>query len=127
MVVGSVFGKVRAMLDDRLNRVEVASPSFAVEVLGLNDVPQAGDEFEVFAAEKEARSVADSRAVDQRQSRLQQAMASRRVTLNTLSAQAQEGELKELNIGHFLFGEAIFAGLDPAIRLMRQLMDEARA
>ncbi|MEA5462976.1 translation initiation factor IF-2 [Leptothoe sp. PORK10 BA2] len=98
MVVGSVFGKVRAMLDDRLNRVKAASPSFAVEVLGLNDVPQAGDEFEVFASEKEARSVADSRAVDQRQSRLQQAMASRRVTLNTLSAQAQEGELKELNI-----------------------------
>ncbi len=98
MVVGSVFGKVRAMLDDRLNRVEAASPSFAVEVLGLNDVPQAGDEFEVFASEKEARAVADERAADQRQSRLQQAMASRRVTLNTLSAQAQEGELKELNI-----------------------------
>lgn len=98
MVVGSVFGKVRAMLDDRLNRVEAASPSFAVEVLGLNDVPQAGDEFEVFESEKEARAVADSRAADQRQSRLQQAMASRRVTLNTLSAQAQEGELKELNI-----------------------------
>ena len=98
MVVGSVFGKVRAMLDDRLTRVKAASPSFAVEVLGLNDVPQAGDEFEVFASEKEARSVADSRAVDQRQSRLQQAMASRRVTLSTLSAQAQEGELKELNI-----------------------------
>ncbi|ESA37796.1 translation initiation factor if-2 [Leptolyngbya sp. Heron Island J] len=98
MVVGSVFGKVRAMLDDRLNRVEAASPSFAVEVLGLNDVPQAGDEFEVFESEKEARAVADNRAADQRQSRLQQAMASRRVTLNTLSAQAQEGELKELNI-----------------------------
>ncbi|MEM8614297.1 MAG: translation initiation factor IF-2 [Cyanobacteria bacterium P01_H01_bin.105] len=98
MVVGSVFGKVRAMIDDRLHRVEAASPSFAVEVLGLNDVPQAGDEFEVFASEKEARAVADSRAIDQRQSRLQQAMASRRVTLNTLSAQAQEGELKELNI-----------------------------
>ncbi|MGD1854902.1 MAG: translation initiation factor IF-2 [Leptolyngbyaceae cyanobacterium] len=98
MVVGSVFGKVRAMIDDRLDRVEAASPSFAVEVLGLNDVPQAGDEFEVFASEKEARSVADNRAADQRQSRLQQAMASRRVTLNTLSAQAQEGELKELNI-----------------------------
>ncbi|MFG6098115.1 translation initiation factor IF-2 [Leptothoe sp. ISB3NOV94-8A] len=98
MVVGSVFGKVRAMLDDRLNRVEAASPSFAVEVLGLNDVPQAGDEFEVFKSEKEARAIADSRAIDQRQSRLQQAMASRRVTLNTLSAQAQEGELKELNI-----------------------------
>ncbi|MBT9314260.1 translation initiation factor IF-2 [Leptothoe spongobia] len=98
MVVGSVFGKVRAMIDDRLNRVEAASPSFAVEVLGLNDVPQAGDEFEIFASEKEARSVADDRATDQRQSRIQQSLASRRVTLNTLSAQAQEGELKELNI-----------------------------
>ncbi len=98
MVVGSVFGKVRAMLDDRLHRVEAATPSFAVEVLGLNDVPQAGDEFEVFASEKEARSVASSRADEQRQSRIQQSLASRRVTLNTLSAQAQEGELKELNI-----------------------------
>ncbi|NEQ50464.1 MAG: translation initiation factor IF-2 [Leptolyngbya sp. SIO3F4] len=98
MVVGSVFGKVRAMIDDRLNRVGEASPSFAVEVLGLNDVPQAGDEFEVFASEKEARAVADERADDQRQSRIQQSLASRRVTLNTLSAQAQEGELKELNI-----------------------------
>ncbi|MDJ0704998.1 MAG: translation initiation factor IF-2 [Leptolyngbyaceae cyanobacterium MO_188.B28] len=98
LVVGSVFGKVRAMIDDRGNRVQVASPSFAVEVLGLSDVPAAGDEFEVFADEKEARSVASARAVEQRQSRLQQAMASRRVTLNTLSAQAQEGELKELNL-----------------------------
>ena len=98
LVVGSVFGKVRAMIDDRGNRVQVASPSFAVEVLGLSDVPAAGDEFEVFADEKEARAVASARAVEQRQSRLQQAMASRRVTLNTLSAQAQEGELKELNL-----------------------------
>ncbi|MEO0824969.1 MAG: translation initiation factor IF-2 [Cyanobacteria bacterium J06639_16] len=98
LVVGSVFGKVRAMIDDRGDRVSVASPSFAVEVLGLNDVPAAGDEFEVFADEKQARSVASDRADSQRQSRLQRAMASRRVTLNTLSAQAQEGELKELNL-----------------------------
>lgn len=98
LVAGAVFGKVRAMIDDRGNRVEAASPSYAVEVLGLNDVPAAGDEFEVYADEKTARSIADERAEQQRQSRLQQAMASRRVTLNTLSAQAQEGELKELNL-----------------------------
>ncbi|MEM0980653.1 MAG: translation initiation factor IF-2, partial [Cyanobacteria bacterium P01_H01_bin.58] len=98
IVAGSVFGKVRAMIDDRGQRVEVASPSFAVEVLGLSDVPAAGDEFDVFADEKEARSVADSRSDQQRLSRLQQAMASRRVTLSSLSAQAQEGDLKELNI-----------------------------
>ncbi|MEL7504077.1 MAG: translation initiation factor IF-2 [Cyanobacteria bacterium J06554_6] len=98
LVAGSVFGKVRAMIDDRNERVEAAFPSFAVEVLGLSDVPQAGEEFEVFADEKEARSTADRRASEQRQSRLQQAMASRRVTLNSLSAQAQEGDLKELNL-----------------------------
>ncbi|MBK1988872.1 translation initiation factor IF-2 [Sphaerospermopsis aphanizomenoides BCCUSP55] len=94
LVAGSAFGKVRAMVDDRGKRVEIASPSFAVEVLGLSDVPAAGDEFEVFENEKEARSIAADRADKQRQSRLLQG----RVTLTTLSAQAQEGELKELNL-----------------------------
>jgi translation initiation factor IF-2 len=94
LVAGSAFGKVRAMVDDRGRRVEAASPSFAVEVLGLSDVPAAGDEFEVFANEKEARALASDRADKQRQSRLLQG----RVTLTTLSAQAQEGELKELNL-----------------------------
>jgi translation initiation factor IF-2 len=94
LVAGSAFGKVRAMVDDRGRRVEAATPSFAVEVLGLADVPAAGDEFEVFSNEKEARSIATARADQQRQSRLMQG----RVTLTTLSAQAQEGELKELNL-----------------------------
>ncbi|MTJ14166.1 translation initiation factor IF-2 [Anabaena sp. UHCC 0187] len=94
LVAGSAFGKVRAMVNDRGKRVDVASPSFAVEVLGLSDVPAAGDDFEVYENEKEARSVASDRADKQRQSRLLQG----RVTLTTLSAQAQEGELKELNL-----------------------------
>jgi translation initiation factor IF-2 len=94
LVAGSAFGKVRAMVSDRGKRVDVASPSFAVEVLGLSDVPAAGDDFEVYENEKEARSVASDRADKQRQSRLLQG----RVTLTTLSAQAQEGELKELNL-----------------------------
>ena len=98
IVAGSVFGKIRAMIDDRGERVEDATPSFAVEVLGINDVPAAGDEFDVFPTEKEARAVAQQRADAQRQTRLQQAMSSRRVTLSSLSAQAQEGELKELNL-----------------------------
>jgi translation initiation factor IF-2 len=96
-VAGSVFGKVRAMVDDRGNRVEAGSPSFAVEVLGLSDVPAAGDEFEVYLDEKQARAIADERSIEQRHTRLL-AMGSRRVTLGTLSAKAQEGELKELNI-----------------------------
>ncbi|MGB3203090.1 MAG: translation initiation factor IF-2 [Nodosilinea sp.] len=98
LVAGPILGKVKAMLDDRLQRVQVAGPSFAVEVLGLNDVPAAGDEFEVYADEKTARAVADKRMLEQRQSRLQQSMASRRVTLNTISAQVQEGDLKDLNL-----------------------------
>ncbi len=98
LVVGSVFGKVRAMIDDRGERVNIASPSFAVEVLGLNDVPAAGDEFEVLGDEKEARAVASARADLQRQTRLQQAMSSRRISLGTLSDQVRDGELKELNI-----------------------------
>jgi len=98
LVVGSVLGKVRAMVDDRGERVKEASPSFAVEILGLNDVPAAGDEFEVFTDEKQARALVDERLISQRQTRLQQAMSSRRVTLSSLSARAQEGELKELNL-----------------------------
>ncbi|MCW6034809.1 translation initiation factor IF-2 [Spirulina subsalsa FACHB-351] len=98
IVAGSSFGKIRAMIDDRGDRVDVATPSFAVEVLGLNDVPSAGDEFDVFPSEKEARAIAQDRAQVQRESRLQQAVSSRRVTLSSLSAQAKEGELKELNL-----------------------------
>ncbi len=94
LVAGSAFGKVRAMVDDRGRRVDAASPSFAVEVLGLSEVPAAGDEFDVFESEKEARAIAQTRADKQRQSRLMQG----RATLTTLSAQAQEGELKELNL-----------------------------
>jgi translation initiation factor IF-2 len=98
LVAGSVFGKVRAMVDDRGEPVKDAGPSFAVELLGLSDVPAAGDEFEVFESEKDARAIADQRGETQRETRLQQQMASRRVTLNSLSAKAAEGELKELNL-----------------------------
>ncbi|GAB4143079.1 MAG: translation initiation factor IF-2 [Cyanobacteria bacterium J069] len=98
LVAGAVFGKVRAMVDDRGKRVEAGNPSFAVEVLGLSDVPAAGDEFDVYLDEKEARAIAGTRTDQQRLSRLQQAMSSRRVSLNTISSQVQEGEAKELNL-----------------------------
>ena len=98
IVAGSVLGKVRAMIDDMGNKVEEASPSFAVEILGLNEVPEAGDEFDVYEDEREARAVADQRAIEQRDSRLLQSMSSRRISLSSISAQAQEGELKELNM-----------------------------
>jgi len=95
---GPVFGRVKAMTDDRGKRSKSTKPSFAVEVLGLNDVPPAGEEFEVYTEERDARAAADEKAIEQRQSRLAQTMASRRVTLNSLSEQAKEGDLKELNL-----------------------------
>ncbi|MEB3174614.1 MAG: translation initiation factor IF-2 [Cyanobacteriota bacterium] len=98
IVVGAVFGKIRAMVDDRGDKVDAATPSFAVEILGLNEVPAAGDEFEVYLNEKEGKAIAEERAMSNRHTRLQQAATSRKVTLSTLSAQAQEGELKELNL-----------------------------
>jgi translation initiation factor IF-2 len=97
LVAGHVFGKVKAMVDDRLKRVDEAGPSFAVEVLGLSDVPAAGDEFEVYS-EREARAIADDRAAEFRQSRLQEMLSSRRVTLGSISDKAKEGQLKELNL-----------------------------
>ncbi len=92
LVAGSTFGKVRAMVDDRGRRVEVATPSTAVEILGLSDVPAAGDEFSVFGHEKAARAIAATRVKQQRQARLAPA------ALTTFSARAQQGELKELNL-----------------------------
>ncbi|AKG23212.1 translation initiation factor IF-2 [Calothrix sp. 336/3] len=114
LVAGPVFGKVRAMVDDRGKRVDVASPSFAVEVLGLSDVPAAGDEFEVFAVEKEARNLAAKRAEKQRQSRLMQG----RVTLTSISAQAQEGELKELNL---ILKSDVQGSLEAIVGALRQI------
>jgi translation initiation factor IF-2 len=114
LVVGSVFGKIRAMVDDRGQKVKVAAPSFAVEVLGLNDVPAAGDEFEVFPNEKEARAIATEKADKQRQSRLLQG----RVTLTALSTQAQEGELKELNL---ILKADVQGSLEAIVGALRQL------
>ncbi|MEB3325966.1 MAG: translation initiation factor IF-2, partial [Cyanobacteriota bacterium] len=98
LAAGPVLGKVRAMVDDTGKRVKVAGPSSPVEALGFSEVPTAGDEFEVYADEKSARAVVGDRASEARASRLAQQMASRRVSLASMSGQASEGELKELNI-----------------------------
>ncbi|MCS1351277.1 translation initiation factor IF-2 [Mechercharimyces sp. CAU 1602] len=95
VVAGNYFGKVRAMLDDRAQRVEAAGPSTPVEILGLPDVPSAGDPFMVFEDEKKGRVVAEKRNLKQRQKDLG---ASSRVTLDDLYQQIREGEVKELNI-----------------------------
>ena len=98
LAAGSVLGKIRAMVDEHGNRIKEAGPSFPVEALGFSEVPTAGDEFEVYSDEKTARSVVGDRATDARATKLAQQMASRRVSLSSLSTQANDGELKELNL-----------------------------
>ncbi len=98
VAAGPVLGKVRAMVDENGLRIKEAGPSFPVEALGFSEVPTAGDEFEVYPDEKAARAVVGERATDARAARLAQQMASRRVSLSSMSGQASEGELKELNI-----------------------------
>ena len=98
VAAGPVLGKVRAMVDENGSRIKEAGPSCPVEALGFSEVPTAGDEFEVYPDEKAARSVVGERATDARAARLAQQMASRRVSLSSMSGQASEGELKELNI-----------------------------
>ncbi len=93
-VVGAVAGKVRALIDDRGRRVKEAGPAHPVEVLGCQDVPQAGDVFQVMPSEKEAKAVADTRALAVRS----EALTSRsRVHLKDFYTRIQEGQ-KELAI-----------------------------
>ncbi len=98
LAAGSVLGKIRAMVDENGNRIKEAGPSFPVEALGFSEVPTAGDEFEVYPDEKTARAIVGDRATDARATKLAQQMASRRVSLSSLSTQANDGELKELNL-----------------------------
>jgi translation initiation factor IF-2 len=115
VVAGSALGKVRAMIDDRGDRVDQATPSFAVEVLGLREVPRAGDEFDVFANEKEAAAIASGRATSQRDSRLLQGG---RISLSGFSQQAKEGVLKELNL---ILKADVQGSLEAIVGALRQL------
>ena len=93
IVAGTTYGKVRAMLNDRGENVKKAGPSVPVEVLGLNDVPAAGDELATLE-EKQARTIAEKRMEKQRNEMIH----AKKVSLDDLFNQIQEGQLKDLNI-----------------------------
>lgn len=95
IVVGSTFGRVRAMVNDVGRRVKTAGPSTPVEITGLNDVPQAGDRFVVFDDEKTARQIGEIRA---QEALLASRNESSRVSLDTLFEQMKQGEMKDLNV-----------------------------
>ena len=95
-IVGAVYGKVRAMFDDRGAAIKQAGPSTPVEVLGLQSVPEAGDQFQV-ADEAKARHIVEYRQGKQREASLAKS-ASGRLTLDQLHEQLKVGEVKELPV-----------------------------
>lgn len=95
IVVGHVFGRVRAMIDDKGRRVKKAGPSTPVEILGLSDVPEAGDILIAVEDEKLAREVAEKR---QQRKREEELKATSKISLDDLFKHIQEGQIKELPI-----------------------------
>jgi translation initiation factor IF-2 len=95
IVIGNTYGRVRAMTSDVGKRLKKAVPSTPVEITGLHDVPQAGDQFKVFKDEKKARVIGETRAMKQKESERQSVS---KVNLDELFQQIQQGEVKELNL-----------------------------
>ncbi|APT49595.1 translation initiation factor IF-2 [Bacillus safensis] len=95
IVVGNTFGRVRAMVNDIGRRVKTAGPSTPVEITGLNDVPNAGDQFLVFKDEKTARQVGEARASKQLD---EQRSDKAKLSLDDLFEQIKQGDVKDINL-----------------------------
>ncbi len=95
IIVGTTYGRIRAMFDDKGKKIKSAGPSIPVEILGLSEVPQAGDKFNEVKDEKTARELADGRKQKVREEYLQ---STHKVSLEDLYNQIKEGKVKELNI-----------------------------
>ncbi|PJI10177.1 MULTISPECIES: translation initiation factor IF-2 [Clostridium] len=95
IIVGSTYGRIRAMFDDKGKKIKSAGPSVPVEVLGLSNVPEAGDKFNVVKDEKTARNMAEARVEKLRSVNL---ASKHKVSLEDLYKQIQEGKVKELSI-----------------------------
>ena len=96
IAAGACYGKVRAMMDDKGRRVKEAGPSTPVEILGLSDVPNAGEIFMAMENEKEARNFAETFIREGRERLLEETKS--RMSLDDLFSQIQAGNLKELNV-----------------------------
>ncbi len=95
LVAGMSYGKVRAMIDPKGNNVKQATPSYPVEILGLQSVPMAGDEFRVFQDDRDARNLADERAL---KARIEEQNKVKHITLENLFSTMEDAEVKELNL-----------------------------
>jgi translation initiation factor IF-2 len=114
ILVGSTYGRIRAMFDDKGKKIKSAGPSIPVEILGLSEVPAAGDKFNVIKDEKTAREMAEKRKDKLRNSYLN---ANHKVSLEDLYNQIQEGKVKELNI-------IIKADVQGSIEALRQSLEK---
>jgi translation initiation factor IF-2 len=96
VAVGTAWGKIRAMFDDRGEAVDASGPSFPVELLGLSSLPMAGDEFRVVEDEKKARQITDRRRMHKKLE--EQVGPERHVSLENLFDRIKEGELNQLKV-----------------------------
>ncbi len=118
IVAGTSYGKVRALIDPRGNHVKEAKPADPVEILGLNSVPVAGDEFRVFEDERDARHLAEERAL---RARLKQQENRAHMSLDDLFNRIEEGKTTDLN----LIVKADVAGSIEALRDSFAKMDQS--
>ena len=116
-IVGAVYGKVRAMFDDRGHAIQKAVPSTPVEVLGLQGVPEAGDQFQV-ADEAKARHIVEYRQGKQREATLAKTSSSGRQTLDQLHEQLKAGDVKELAV-------VIKADVQGSVEVLNEMLPKA--
>lgn len=116
-VCGTTYGRVRAMYDHRGRNVTTAGPSTAVEVIGMSDVPMAGDRFHAVNEDREARRIADKRALEIRAGL---AAVNQKVSLQDLFSQIQAGNLKVLNL-------IIKADVHGSIEAIKQSLDKLKS
>ena len=114
VVAGTAHGKLRALSDYKGKPVKKAGPSMPVAVMGLGDVPSAGDVFEVVSSEREARSIVTERV----EAAKSQAQARKKVSLEDLFANVQAGEAKELNL---IVKADVQGSLDPIVNELNKL------
>jgi translation initiation factor IF-2 len=119
LVVGSISGRVRAMLNERGEPLKEAPPSTPVLVMGLSDVPAASDIFRVVETEREARVIAEERAESHRLESTRPARPT--LTLQELFSQLQSGEVAELNL---ILKADVHGSLEPIANSLEQLGDE---
>ncbi len=116
VVAGTAYGRIRAMFDFRGKRVRRAGPSVPVQVMGLNDVPMAGDQFLVFANERLARQVVEEHK--QKEQQRHTAAAAPKATLEELFQRFQAGEVRELNL---VIKADVQGSLEPIMNSLKEM------